>query len=311
MIKLLKPKVTVEQIHAEFDSAEDRLKKQAEEILNTLSIPTESDIERKAKLAKELGFVNSEVVVKAKAIQERNKKIQNSIEITRSQANALNDLKFYYPNEKFLNSEELDRICEKYNLVYCPIENYIKDIPEKNLLEIKKAIPLHNFHSATNEIIYSFSLDKDATYESRQKTFKKFVNFLGKSEFTEMECDSILKKYGLSYGDTHYRSNMFYYLSSNPQFKVDAGTKDLLFVDAKLTKISRTGLFIAAPESHFETEGLSKKEKFGWFNVQVTEIKDPVVFQYCKNGFIRILTKWGTDDDQAYLDPALFNERLN
>jgi hypothetical protein len=310
MIKLLKPKVTVEQIHAEFDSAEDRLKKQADEILNTLSIPTESDIERKAKLAKELGFVNSEVVVKANAIRERNKKIQDSIEITRAQANDLNDLKFHYPNEKFLNVEELNRICEKYNLIYCPIENYIKDIPEKNLLEIKRAIPLSVFHSATDEIIYSFALTSDP-YGTKQKAFKKVINFLGKSHFTDAECDDLLRKYDLSYGDTHYRSNLLYYLTSNRRFKEDAEVDELLFVDAKHTRISKTGLFIAAPESHFNTEGLSKKEKFGWFNVQVTEVKDPVVFEYCKNGFIRILTKWGTDDDQAYLDPALFNERLN
>jgi hypothetical protein len=78
-----------------------------------------------------------------------------------------------------------------------------------------------------------------------------------------------------------------------------------------IIRTNKKGLFIAAPKSHFNLEGLNKKSKFGFFNVTVTEVKDPVVFEYCKNDIVRIVTKWGTEDDKAYLDPILTDEKLN
>jgi hypothetical protein len=76
--------------------------------------------------------------------------------------------------------------------------------------------------------------------------------------------------------------------------------------------IDKSGFFIAAPKTHFNLKGLTQKSKFGFFNVlTVTVPKDPIVFEYCKNGICRIITKWGTSDDQSYLDPALTNEIYN
>lgn len=84
-----------------------------------------------------------------------------------------------------------------------------------------------------------------------------------------------------------------------------------LYYEAELIKIEKSGLFIAAPNSHFDLRGLSKRSTFGFFNVQTSDLKDPVVFEYCKDDICRIITKWGTDDDQSYLDPRLLNETLN
>lgn len=44
---------------------------------------------------------------------------------------------------------------------------------------------------------------------------------------------------------------------------------------------------------------------------EILHLADPVVFEYCKNNICRIVTKWGTEDDQAYLDPLLTNEIEN
>lgn len=311
MIKLLKPKVTVEQIHAEFDSAEERLRRQAEEILSNLEIPTETAIERKAKLAEELGFVNSEVVVKAKSIFERNKTIQRTLDMTRSQADTLEELKFHYPNEKFLNVEELDRICEKYGLIHCPIVNYIKDIPEKNLVEIKNKKPLRYEHAYKQTVIVSDLNDLGEV----------LLKVLGKEEnpsFTYEEADK-LNRYWITNNSGTYSITPDNWTNGDDWFTI-GGQYFLRSIGKspdsyprydKKTIVKKDGLFIAAPNSHFDTKGLSQKGKFGWFNVQTVEVKDPVVFEYCKNGFIRIITKWGTDDDQSYLDPALFNEKLN
>jgi len=296
MINLLKPKVTVEQIHAEFDSAEERLMKQAEDILANLSIPTESAIERKAKLAQELGFVNSEIVAKAKSITERNEKIQKTIELTKRQADILNELKFHYPNEKFLTVDELDRICEKYNLIHCPIKNYIKDIPEKNLLEIKNVKSLRYDHKKPASYRYTYDIYNwgsggyDGKYYNPLEIPKQYRHEFTSDEQISYRSDIARKIVKLSG------------LPNNKTIHLDSHSEHT---------ISYAGLFIAAPKSHFDTNGLTAKGKFGFFNVTVIEIKDPVVFEYCKDGFVRIITKWGTDDDQSYLDPALFNEKLN
>lgn len=295
MISLLKPKVTVEQIHAEFDSAEERLMKQAEDILANLSIPTESAIERKAKLAQELGFVNSEVVAKAKSIAERNQKIQKTIELTKRQADVLNELKFHYPNEKFLTVDELDRICEKYSLIHCPIKNYIKDIPEKNLLEIKNVQFLKHEHKKPLSFRYTYDIYKWSSGYMNQYHNPLEIPKQYRNEFTSDERFHSAWEIGRKITELSE-------LPTNKTVHLDSHTEHI---------VNYTGLFIAAPKSHFDTKGLTAKGKFGFFNVTVTEVKDPVVFEYCKDGFVRIVTKWGTDDDQSYLDPVLVNEKMN
>lgn len=64
----------------------------------------------------------------------------------------------------------------------------------------------------------------------------------------------------------------------------------------------KSGLFIAAPESHFDLKGLEKTSKFGFR----TEVKDPIVFRYVRGG-IQVLTKWGAEAE----DPSLVVEKLN
>lgn len=90
------------------------------------------------------------------------------------------------------------------------------------------------------------------------------------------------------------------------------GERNLHVFENTRIKIPNTsGFFIAAPKSHFNLKDLNKKSKYGFFNVTVTEVKDPVVFEYCKNDICRINTMWGTEDDKSYLDPILFNEKMN
>lgn len=78
-----------------------------------------------------------------------------------------------------------------------------------------------------------------------------------------------------------------------------------VFLDARVQEVNRTGLFIAAPQSHFNTEGL-KKKGLGFFQVFETEIKDPIVFRYVRGG-IQVLTKWGLEAN----DPDLVVPKLN
>ena len=68
-------------------------------------------------------------------------------------------------------------------------------------------------------------------------------------------------------------------------------------------RVDRTGLFIAAPKSHFNLDGLKKTSKFS-FNL-VTIQKDPIVFRYCRGG-IQVITKWGLEaGDESLVNPVI------
>jgi uncharacterized protein YdhG (YjbR/CyaY superfamily) len=63
-----------------------------------------------------------------------------------------------------------------------------------------------------------------------------------------------------------------------------------------------TMLYIAAPKSHFNLDGMVKDGEFGYKQ----EVKDPIVFRYVKGG-IQVLTKWGLEAS----DPSLIVDKLN
>jgi hypothetical protein len=56
---------------------------------------------------------------------------------------------------------------------------------------------------------------------------------------------------------------------------------------------------------------ICQKKPVESFLVKTVEVKDPIVFQFCKGDICRIITKWGTSDDQSYLDPLVINETMN
>jgi hypothetical protein len=293
MITLFKKTPTVEEIHAEFDNAENKILAECEKILSELQIPTQTQIERKSNLMLQLGFKNSETVKQAEELEKQRKIIENTIKISSKQAEKIKYFKQKYPLQKFITINELERICNKYNLIHAPIANYIKDVPEKNLLEIKNCKKLDQFDIGKNEYI----IFVDDYYVNCPKELKNvFKNGLKiQDEFFNSELpDSRLIEYAKKFGDYKGNHNEYFY------------TK------ARFIKLDRKGYFIAAPKSHFDLKDLKKKSKFGFFKTEIISVqKDPVVFEYCTDDICRIITKWGTDDDQSYLDPSLTNEILN
>lgn len=289
------PKIaTVEEIHAEFDSAESRILDQCDAILAELQIPTETQIEKKAKLLQQLGFENSETVKQASVLKERTREIETKINLTKQQVDLIRSYKVKYPLEKFITVEELERICNKYNLIHAPVKNYIKDIPEKNVLEMTNCKKLDDSDKKEKSIlITNFEFWKDASQE-----YKNFIK------------NNVLNKEFIINSDTLEYENDFSEFITKLGF---TGNKNSEYWFRKINgnSIDKSGLFIAAPSSHFNLDGLDKKSQYGYFNVEKYEVKDPVVFEYCKNNICRIVTKWGTEDDQAYLDPLLTNELEN
>lgn len=267
---------TIEKIHAEFDSAQDRLLEQAKEIISGI------DIDNKAERLEKLGFTGAEVVVK----QSKKKEI---LVKNKSQAELIEYYKQTYPFQKFITESEMDRICEKYGLVYAPVSAYLKDVPEKNLTEIEQAANLKRGDSP-------WDIEKcRVTLVNFVFPDRVFINwwyplYYRLPRIIDRHCRN---KYD---ADDYYKANY------------KTGSFEYMAESVENITISKQGLFIAAPPSHFNKSGLLKKSKYGYFNfsVIIPEVKDPIVFRYVKGG-IQILSKWGPEAS----DPLVVNEKKN
>jgi hypothetical protein len=260
--------ITVEQIHADFDNAQEVILAEAKQIIENTQVSNMSHVNH----LRQTGFINSEVVKKAEgklSLQVKSKEM----------AELVMHYKTKYPFLKFLTENKLDEICDKYKLIYAPVGNYKKDVPEKNLIEINQAKPLEE--SDARPLLWKVT--KMSFFSGVPLRVRRWVL---NTEFTENPGNDLwfTKKCPIPFDGWFYNS--------------DGYTKE---------KIDKSGLFIAAPKSHFDLKGLSQKGIKGFFKTTVIkEVPDPIVFRYCKGG-IQVLSKWGEEAD----DPQLTNELLN
>lgn len=287
MINLFKSNQDIiAEIHQEFDTAQDRIMDQAEKVLAELKIPLESDIEQKAKRLEAIGFISTIPVKQAEVIRERNSKIQKEFQVTKEVADLLKYYQQTYPLSKFLPESELDRICNKYNLIHAPVANYKMDVPEKNLRDIEERQKLKNTDLGLDQMYLSPSKSR---WELKHRKVDEFIHNYG---------DKILvDKFSI-------RDRYDVMMAVGRHLKIDwAG----LPAEWDISEVCKQGLFIAAPKHEFNLEGLKKEGKFGFKQIFERKIEDPIVFEYCRGGMIRIVTKWGLEAE----DQALINEKLN
>ena len=117
----------IAEIHSEFDTAQERLLQEANKILSTkTNLPDIAD-----RLSK-VGFTNTPTAKKGIEVKKQ-------LVTSQEQAELINYYKNTYPFLKFLTEDELNRICDKYNLIHAPVGNYINEVPEKNLRDIETA----------------------------------------------------------------------------------------------------------------------------------------------------------------------------
>lgn len=264
-------KEVIQEIHDSFDNAQEELLQEANAIIG------QYDTERvtKADRLEKLGFKKSLTVVE-------NLKKKNVLLNSKKDADLVNYYKSTYPFLKFLKEEQMEAICKKYNLVFAPVERYKKDVPEKNVAEIEGAQVLRVEDSPKNKVSTRFTLDS-FYWKSNFKLKRLGLNNIIEGEkilWTTLVESRIEKEY--------------------PEFRGDFHVDNIEILEEK-----RGGLFIAAPKSHFDLKGL-KNKKSGFFNISITEVKDPIVFRYVRGG-IQVLSKWGLE---AY-DESLQNEILN
>jgi len=308
-MSIFRKTATVEEIHAEFDSAEAKILENAdmiiegithqvsetrEEVSNSFKDEHSLKVKNKADKLRSLGFDNAGAVREVKTFEEDQRKMYKRIEdlnkkmgLSDTIAKSIRELKQHYPLDKFITIEELNRICTKYKLVHAPVTNYVKDVPEKNVLEMMNRKPLES----------RFKIPSQYKHTVKGKFWSDVPSSLRKQLRKGVVLDRPIrdeKKLSQAVGN-----GGDYLWGAEGDLIIENTNKD--------------GLHIAAPKSHFNLKGLKKVSKFGFASVtkEVIKIEDPVVFEYCKNDIVRIVTKWGTPDDQSYLDPALTNETLN
>jgi hypothetical protein len=289
----------IEEIHNEFDTAPDRILQQALSIIGeqqSSKVSLESEIEDKAIRLRNLGFVKNGIVDKLEKIEERNHQKDLIINMETKMAEGIRYYARTYPFLKFLPVSELDRICDKYGLVYAPVKHYKMPVPDKNLKEIENAQPLKTMDVQPDIVTRTYY---DDSY-NRKWGYNKVKSVLGGNSFTDDEIRKLAKKHNipLRWNNT---SDFFWQVG-----RVILSDDDICLTKEEVETSSRSGLFIAAPKDHFDLTGLTFDKKKGYFQTTIQIKKDPIVFRYVKGG-IQVLSKWGLEAD----DPALQMEILN
>lgn len=264
-------KITVEQIHNDFDNAQELILEQAKKIINENKV-TNADYVSKMK---ELGFVNSE------SVKQAEKKQTASIK-SKEMAERVMYYKRQYPFLKFLTEDKLDEICDKYGLIYAPVVRYKKDVPKKNLEEISSVQKLSD--KDAYDVFYVMErANRDFNTQNTKENIDRVKSFKFQNNPTSDKYSAIR------------------------EFENKDDINFLYLDDCTFTEFNQSGLFIGAPKSHFNTKGLSSHKK-GFFNTSIVkkEVKDPIVFRYVKGG-IQVLSKWGDEAEDA----ELVNEILN
>lgn len=282
----------IQEIHNAFDTAQDRLLSEAHEIIlkaNTAEQPVEILHDR----LKAVGFTKTPITKQVEEI----KKQRELVVKTHDEAKLIEYYKQTYPFLKFLTESELHKICDKYNLIFAPVSNYIENVPEKNLQDIEQAQVLKSTDVPSRTGLFSGTIYCSMDYVKLDKILDNKCRGLKDIEFEYIDKHNF--KYELS-DETKIALSVLKAL----QINVDIKKTEYPYIWMKNTKIDwtlRDGLFIAAPSSHFNLEGVSKKGKHGFFNMFTQEVKDdPIVFRYVRGG-IQVLTKWGLEAN----DPAL------
>lgn len=270
----------IEEIHNEFDSAQERLLSEAKQILSSKFVDDVSLEEKQAERLKRIGFTSVPLVKKAEVISKEKEKTKKLLVETEEQARLIEYYKQSYPFLKFLTEAELDRICDKYNLIHAPIANFIGDVPDKNLRDIENVQELKEYDRIVSRVIAEYEVynwwgDRYKNIYVHNEEARGWDKKIELSQESEIELERELKK--------KYNNS-----------------KSIIFQKVLFTKIDRSGLFIAAPSKDFDLTGLDKKSKYGFFNVFKIEVKDPIVFRYVRGG-IQVLTKWGLEAN----DPSL------
>jgi len=282
--------ITTEEIHARLDAYSDKLM--------SVSTLIDSKAINKDQNLKSLGFKK----VKTKGLETKEKIVTNYLAY----------LKATYPLEKFVTLKDFKKLLKKYDLSASHVSFYVKDVPEKNVLEIKNAKPLKEEDKilCLQAQVWNISVFNKKENKTKHYLAKDMVY---NPNFDEENRILTTENHAHTYAYESLRAKMEKdivkkFLKAKPKIKIS----DIRNVSCRTgrERIDVDGFYIAAPSNHFEKGFFNMHPKFLEFIGIEKTVKDPIVYQYCQHGIVRIITKWGTDDDQSYLDPMVSNPTL-
>lgn len=275
LVKDKTPNQIVQEIHDAFDSAQERLLTEAKAMLSGENTEI-------GERAKKIGFTNTPAAKKF-----------DSLVKTKQQAEMIEYYKMAYPFLKFLTIEEMERICNKYGLIYAEAHRYIKDIPEKNIRDIETAQPLKRKDSQYG----SYDVNFEGSYMRGISGYAGNSGPIGISGGGGASGEILVWSGG---GGGSWMTKMTENVVSSllpvqePE-KIEAPKKSQEEFDNEIVEV---GLSICAPKHHFNLQGATKQG--------IRYIEDPIVFRYVYGG-VQVLTKWGLEAE----DPELFVDRMN
>lgn len=304
--------VLIKQIHDEVDALEEQSVKAVEQMLAELQIPTVGKIENKAKLMQSLGFSSSNEVVKNFETIKKDIAEKESIQANnKAKLELINEYRLAYPTDKIIPMSEFLKVLQKYNLIYAPAKAYIKDVPEKNLLDIKNAKSTKVEHEAL-DIHYITDVQTRDYYNNRPELIASLHKYFSETRYLKYLNTDNYRGYAIeSHHDYIERLSKELY---NNKYDLSEYIRDI-----NSCRVTRDKLYISAPKNHFDLSNLSGySDGRGFYEMQkpkLSHIPDPIAF-YLLRGidgeeFVRIVSKWGTSDDQSYLDPIVQDERMN
>lgn len=259
----------VEEIHETFYTEVDRLLAEAKILKST---DTEyQDLLDKSEHLKKLGFTNTQECKNAEAELQRLLIIKNENNDKQELSRAIAYFNVAYPNNKFITEASVEKICNKYGLVYGPNDRYIGTVPDKNLKEMAA------FQLKIEDTCYS-----KRVWNSYTRGVSTAIGYLGYPEF-----------------------NILY----TKKYYTKADSKSLYFdFDGFVsTEIKPCRLEIAAPIKDFNMEGMDQVRS----KLFVKPLEyDPVVLQPVHFGgkkYYLILTAWGEEAS----DELVVNQKMN
>ena len=233
--------------------------------------------------------------------------------------NNLNELKEKYPLYKFITEDQLQQICNKYNLIIGWPEIFTAEIPQKNIKEISnfsfkeedtfkgstdfRVIREGEWRDNTEEIIrmhryYSASQTSIALLERAERG--RLTIFKGRSRWASgrveiLNSDSMVYRHKpVDDFDANNMANKYGLSISAAGFPQDES------------------MVVVATDNHFDLKGRAVKDNYIQDEVVPYELKpaamDPIVLKRTKyKDVLCIITAWGEEAN----DPMVINELYN
>ncbi len=253
----------IEDVHNDFNIARTKIYENAQLVVNTSGFKPSEEMEK----LHSLGFRSKQVITYMQSKQQ----FESNLKISQ----IIMDYKIKYPTNRFIDHVELVNIIKKYSLVVSSTENFIGQIPERNI-----------------KAIASFKLkEEDIRYVSgKPGVIGRWVR--------DMEAEAIIEKESKKReenGDFHYTSHM---RRESPQKFINDGS-----VNFSLSKeqpqprrdswetfnTNQNSLIVVGTSDQFDMQRVEAEKN----SLRILD-NDPIVLCPVEYGYL-IVTMWGEE----------------